>query len=188
MTSAFFRRRPFRRGLVGMFILLLAAGFTCASPAAAPAKKKNPAWSELAPHEQQILKPLAAEWDSLDATRRAKWLGIAKRYPKMTPTGQKRVQKRMAAWVKLTPEERRKAREQYRKIGNLPPDKRDTVSRQWKEYQQLPEDVKKRLASEAPKKADKIEPRKRARKAQNTKPRPPAKSVEGSVENHDHAD
>lgn len=177
-----------RRGLVRICIALLAAGFTCASPAAAPAKK-NPAWSELSQQEQQILKPLAGEWDTLDATRRSKWLGIAKRYPKMTPTGQKRVQNRMAAWVKLTPDERRKAREQYRKIGNLPPDKRDTVSKQWQEYQQLPEDVKKRLAAEAPKKADKIEPRKRTRKAETARPGAQAASVNpASADNSDQTD
>lgn len=159
----------FRHGLFKAIALLLAAAFACTALAAAPAKK-DPSWSELTPQQQQILKPLAGEWDSLDSTRRTKWLGIAKRYPAMTPTGQKRVQNRMAAWVKLTPDERRKAREQYRKIGSLPPEKRDTVSQQWQEYQKLPEDVKKRLAAEPQKKAEKIEPRKRSRTAKTTKP------------------
>lgn len=137
--------------------------------AAAPAKK-NPAWVDLSPAQQQTLKPLAAEWDALDAPRRAKWLGIAKRYPSMSATEQKRVQERMAEWVNLTPDQRRAAREQYRKIGKLPPAKREVVSQHWEEYQQLPPEVKKTLAAENKKKADKLEPRKRTSTAQNKKP------------------
>ncbi len=172
----------FRRSLVRAGLALLAAVFASTVLAAAPAKK-NPSWSELTQQQQQILNPLAGEWDALDATRRAKWLSIAKRYPKMTPTGQKRVQNRMAAWVKLTPEERRKAREQYRKIGQLPPEKRDTVSEQWKEYQKLPEDVKKRLAAEQQqKKAEKIEPRKRKRNPKAATPALAASPHPGEAE------
>lgn len=170
----------FRHGLRKAIALLLAVAFASAALAAAPVRK-NPTWAELTPQQQQILKPLAGEWDTLDATRRTKWLGIAKRYPSMTPTGQKRVQNRMTAWVKLTPDERRKAREQYRKIGSLPPEKRDTVSKQWQEYQKLPEDVKKRLAAEPLKKAEKIEPRKRKRKAKNTKPALAASPAPGTA-------
>ncbi|MBS0337297.1 MAG: DUF3106 domain-containing protein [Proteobacteria bacterium] len=167
------RRSGFQR-LAACLALL----FCCAAFAATPAKK-NPAWSDLTPEQQQTLKPLAGEWDTLDAPRRTKWLGIAKRYPAMTPTEQKRVQDRMAAWVKLTPDQRRAAREQYRKIGKLPPAKREVVSQQWAEYQQLPPEVKKNLAAENRKKADKLEPRKRTRTANNNKkppviPGPPA--------------
>ncbi len=170
-----------RRSLLKAGMALLAVMFAYSALAATPAKKNAP-WSELTPQQQQILNPLAGEWDSLDATRRAKWLDIAKRYPKMTPTGQKRVQNRMAAWVKLTPEERRKAREQYCKIGQLPPEKRDTVSQQWTEYQKLPDDVKKRLAAEQHKKADKIEPRKRKREAKAATPALAASPHPGEAE------
>jgi len=149
-------------------VALLALFLSCAALAAPP--KKNPSWSDLTPEQQQTLQPLAAEWSSLDATRRAKWIGIAKRYPGMTAAEQKRVQTRMSAWVKLTPDQRRNAREQYRKIGKLPPGKREVVSQQWEEYQQLPEAVKKNLAVESKKKADKIEPRRRAKTAQAKKP------------------
>ena len=147
---------------------LLALAFACASHAAPP--KKNPAWTDLTPEQQQTLQPLAGEWNALDASRRTKWIGIAKRYPAMTEIEQKRVQTRMTDWVKLTPDQRREAREQYRKIGKLPPAKREEVSQQWAEYQQLPADVKKNLAAETKKKPDKIEPRSRAKTAQAKKP------------------
>lgn len=160
-----------------------AALFCCAAFAAGPAKK-NPAWSELSPEQQQALSPLAGEWNTLEAQRRAKWLGIAKRYPAMTPVEQKRVQDRMSEWVKLTPDQRRDAREQYRKIGKLPAAKREVVSQQWEEYQQLPPEVKKNLAAEDKKKADKIEPRKRtktARKPAEPAPQSPSSSIPTSA-------
>jgi hypothetical protein len=153
---------------VRVAVALFALAFACASHAAPP--KKNPVWTDLTPEQQQTLQPLAGEWNSLDASRRTKWIGIAKRYPAMTETEQKRVQTRMADWVKLTPDQRRDAREQYRKIGKLPPAKREAVTQQWAEYQQLPADVKKNLAAETKKKPDKIEPRSRSKTAQAKKP------------------
>ena len=158
-----------RRGVASrLTIALFALAFACALHAAPP--KKNPSWTDLTPAQQQTLHPLAGEWDTLDAARRTKWIGIAKRYPAMTESEQKRVQARMADWVKLTPDQRRVAREQYRKIGKLPPGKREVVTQQWTEYQQLPADVKKNLAAETKKKPEKIEPRSRAKTAQAKKP------------------
>lgn len=157
------------RGLAARLGLgLVALAFACASHAAPP--KKNPSWTDLTPAQQQTLQPLAGEWDTLDNARRTKWIGIAKRYPAMTETEQKRVQTRMSDWVKLTPDQRRVAREQYRKIGKLPPGKREVVTQQWEEYQQLPADVKKNLAAETKKKAEKLEPRSRSKTAQAKKP------------------
>ena len=43
------------------------------------------------------------EWNQLDAQRKQKWLGIAKRYPTLSPTEQQRVQEQMHAWAQLTP-------------------------------------------------------------------------------------
>ena len=95
----------------------------------------RPAWSELTPEQQKILAPLAGEWDDLDATRRKKWIAIAKRYPKMKPPAQERLRKRMADWAKLTPEQRRAARERYQQLRKLPPEKRRQITRQWRAYQ-----------------------------------------------------
>ncbi|HVB47768.1 MAG TPA: DUF3106 domain-containing protein [Burkholderiales bacterium] len=126
----------------------LAVALTCALLAAsafAAGPAKNPAWSALTPPQQQILAPLAGEWDNLDAAGKRTWLGIAKRYPKMTPIGQKRVQTRMKKWAKLTPEQQREARERYRKLS---PQKRRELERKWAEYQALPPQERARL--EAP--------------------------------------
>ena len=82
---------------------------------AAKAKAPGPAaWAELTAEQQKILAPLKADWESLEPERRRKWIGIAKRYPKMKAEEQERVQRRMQAWAKLTPEQRRQARETYK--------------------------------------------------------------------------
>ena len=74
----------------------------------------------------------------LEPAQRVKWIGVAKRYSKMTPIGQKRVQTRMKKWAKLTPEQRKQARENYRRISKVPPEKRGDLQQQWDEYQSLP--------------------------------------------------
>lgn len=123
-------------------LIALIAALCVAFPVAAAQNKTGskkparPAWTELTPAQQQILAPLAGEWDKLDNTRRKKWIAIAKAYPKMTPTRQQRLQKRMKAWAALTPEQRRAAREKYRKVKKLPPEKRKAVKLKWKQYQQ----------------------------------------------------
>ena len=128
----------------------LAVALCCALGAASAAgpQKKNPSWNELSAEQQQILAPMAPpEWDQLDAQRKSKWLGIAKRYPKMSPTEQRRVQSRMQKWVKLTPEQRRQARETYKQIGKLPPEKKKDLRQQWSEYQTLPPHERSSLAA-----------------------------------------
>jgi hypothetical protein len=106
-------------------------------PAAQAKKQVRPAWAELTAEQQRILAPLKADWDNLEVERRRKWVGIAKRYPKMTEKGQERVQRRMQAWAKLTPEQRRVARENYKRLAKVPPEKRRDLREQWAEYQAL---------------------------------------------------
>lgn len=115
-----------------------AAKSAAKSAAAKPAAVTRPAWAELTAEQQMILAPLKTDWESLDAPRKRKWIGIAKRYPKMAPQEQERVQKRMHDWAKLTPEQRRLARETYKNIAKTPPDKRGDLRQQWAEYQALP--------------------------------------------------
>src|SRR5207302_10578128 len=96
---------------------------TSLSVLAATPQKKPPTWGELTQEQQQVLAPLAVDWDNLDPARKRKWIGIAKRYPKMKPDEQARVQPRMQAWVKLTAKQRQAARDRQKKLAKLPPDK-----------------------------------------------------------------
>ncbi len=104
---------------------------------AAKAEKKQPEWSQLTSEQQQILAPLASDWNNLDERLRKKWLLTAKRYPKMKPVQQQRLQAQMKDWAKLTPEQRRIARENYKKLAKQPPEKREVVKQKWQEHQQL---------------------------------------------------
>lgn len=104
-----------------------------AAKAKAKAASRLP-WAELTAEQQQVLAPLKADWDMLEPERKRKWLGIAKRYPKMTPKGQERVQRRMHAWAKLTPEQRRQARETYKRLAKSP-EKKKALRDKWAEYQ-----------------------------------------------------
>jgi len=138
--------------------------FSCSVLAAAP-QKKQPSWSELPQEQQQVLAPLALDWDKFDAQRRRKWIGIAKRYPSMAAEEQAKVQRNMQPWAKLTPEERRAARERYKNLQKLPPEKRQSLREQWEEYQKLPEEQRKQL--EAAGKAPKPLPKSRAKPVSN---------------------
>ena len=126
----------------------VAAKKPAAKPAAQAKAKARPAWAELTAEQQMILAPLKADWESLETERRRKWIGVAKRYGKMTPQGQERVQRRMQTWAKLTPEQRRQARETYKQIVKAPPARRDKLRQQWAEYQSLAPREREEISAE----------------------------------------
>ncbi len=114
----------------------LILGLCFALPAfAATAEKKQPDWAQLNSEQQQILAPLASEWNTLAERRRKKWLLLAKRYPTMKPDEQQRLQTQMKDWAKLTPQQRAIARENYKKLAKQPPEKREVVKQNWHEAQ-----------------------------------------------------
>ena len=139
------------RRLLVLLALALAAGASTAQaigPAptkkakepASSAVKKNvrPAWAELTAEQQATLAPLKNDWDTLELERRQKWIQIAKRYPRMKPLEQERVQRRMQTWANLSPEQRRQARENYKHLAKTPRQAPNKDLRQaWAEYQAL---------------------------------------------------
>ena len=125
-----------------------AAGKPAGKPKAAKKKPGGPAWAELNAGHQAVLEPLKESWDELDATRKRKWIGIAKRYPKMKPEAQARVQRRMQVWANLSPEQRRQARENYRAIARANAQKRKSLKEQWAAYQALSPSERERLVAE----------------------------------------
>jgi hypothetical protein len=153
------------RALLAALLLACAAASAFAAP-----KDRGPQWASLTADQQQVLAPLAAEWDRLSLPHKTKWLGIAKRYPAMKPDAQKRAQGRMQKWAKLTPEQRWQAREQYRSIGKMAPDRREELRRHWAEYQSLPPH-EKRMFDVPPNYTPPAERRQRASspKKQNTR-------------------
>src|SRR5690349_6154944 len=104
--------------------------------ASASAEAPQPSWEQLNRQQREVLAPLAQEWNCMDAAKRKKWLGIAKRYPKMSEREQQRAQLQMRDWYSLTPEQREIVREKYKTIKKLPPDKRQEIKQKWRAYGQ----------------------------------------------------
>lgn len=155
------------RALVAGLIL----AFTLLSPAQAVVPElRQPAWAELTQEQKQILAPLARDWDKMEAVRKKKWLGIAKRYPTMKPDEQARVQRRIKDWASLTPEQRSQARVRYKSLKTAPPERKEAIKEKWEQYKDLPDDEKKRLAEKAA--------RKPRGKSQQTVPKIPAASLQ----------
>lgn len=134
------------------FGLIFAVALWLASPlshAVVTPPLPQPLWAELSTEQKRALAPLAGEWDNMDGFRRKKWLGIAQRYPSLSPDEQARMQRRMTDWAKLTPDERKRAREKYQSLQKATPEKKEAVKLKWEEYKELPESEKNRLKAEA---------------------------------------
>jgi hypothetical protein len=133
----------------------------------------QPTWSNLSPEQRAILAPLANEWKEMNAFRRKKWLGIAARYPSMSPSEQDSVQKNMQEWARMAPEERKAAREKYKSLKKVNPEQRQAVKDKWNEYSALPQEERDRLKQNAAKPA----PPKTPAKALSVTPPTPVGSI-----------
>lgn len=136
----------------------------------------QPKWSELSRERQEALKPLAGQWDTLDNTRRKKWIVVADRYPAMGAEEQKRMQSRMVDWARLTPEQRRVARENYQKSKSLPAEQKKA---EWQQYQSLPDSQKQQLAATAEKNKPARQKAQQREREGTVKPVPPPKTPAG---------
>lgn len=144
-----------RAALAGLALGLALAG----SPVFAQTTRGDPAWQQLPAEQQQILAPIRGEWDSFDAVRKRKWIGIAQRYPRLSADEQARLQRRMQEWAALSPEARRAARDRYREFEQLPVDERQALIEKWEEYKRAREEAAAAAAAEeAAKEAAKAAP------------------------------
>lgn len=103
-------------------------------------------WSTLTSNQQKILAPLQQDWNSIEASRRAKWVEVAAKFPSMPREEQARVQERMAEWTRLTPTERNQARLQFQEVKQVPATERKA---QWEAYQALQPAQREALAQTA---------------------------------------
>lgn len=137
-----------RVGIILSFLLATSGWAETPSPSLV-ATPPQPIWSELTVQQKIILAPLGSDWDSLPFFRQKKWLGIATRFPTMTPEEQRRIQAQMQAWGKLTPEQRQVARENFKTAKQLPAEKKQELKLKWEEYSNLPDDIKEKLKRQA---------------------------------------
>ena len=127
----------------------------------------GPAWSTLNAQQRGVLAPLERDWGSIDATRKAKWLEVAARFPAMESQERQRVQERMANWAHMTPTERGRARLTFQESKQLSPTEKQ---KRWDAYQALPDDRRRALAERARSAADASHKLQAASAAQNTAP------------------
>jgi hypothetical protein len=129
--------------------VLATAGWAATSSPSLIATPPQPKWSELTVPQKIILAPLSDDWDSLEYYRQKKWLGIAARFPAMTPEEQRRIQGQMQEWGKLTPEQRELARENFITANQLPTEKKRELKQKWEEYSSLPDEEKEKIKQQA---------------------------------------
>ena len=112
-------------------------------------------WAHLSPAQQAVLKPLASDWDSLDAARKSKWLEIAARFHTLTPEQQSRLRERMIDWTRMSPTERQQARVGFQSNPQLRDDKlqSERLQSKWEAYQALTPEERQALAQKGAEKA-----------------------------------
>lgn len=106
----------------------------------------KPAWQDLTPAQQVSLKPLAANWNSLDESHKRKWLAIASSYPTLAPIEQAKLHSRMTEWVTLSRQQRIQARLNFAQSKQLTPTQKAAT---WQAYQALTPEERKKLAISA---------------------------------------
>lgn len=103
----------------------------------------GPRWRDLTDAQRLILQPLTTTWDSLDNTRKSKWIAIALSYSARNTAEQQRMQERMVEWAALTPAARERARLNFAGTKKLSPNER---AADWETYQGLSTEEKKAFA------------------------------------------
>lgn len=126
------------------------AGFAAHAQPKAPGQSapagEGRSWSSLSPAQQNALRPLQQEWNSIEGNRKTKWIEVADRLPSMSPDERTRVQARMSDWARMTPRERGQARLNYKEAQQLPATDRKA---RWEAYKALPPDQQRELAARA---------------------------------------
>lgn len=125
---------------------LWAAGLALTTAGAVWAAEQGPNWAALTPGQRQALAPLQRDWDTLDISRRDKWLEVAAKFPTMPADERQRLQARMADWARMTPAQRATARLQFQEVKRLPAEERQE---RWKAYQALSPEERGQLAQRA---------------------------------------
>jgi hypothetical protein len=139
---------PWLRALLVLALFPVSLAPAHAQPQPSPVKRaadaSGPSWQSLTHEQRTTLAPLQNDWASIDAPRKAKWLNIASRYPKLPSSEQKLLQTRMTEWSRLAPSERARARVTFQEAKQLPNQERQD---KWQAYQALPESQRQALAT-----------------------------------------
>jgi hypothetical protein len=114
------------------------------APVLATSPEAKPLWKDLTLDQQQSLKPLAANWSTINEPQKRKWLALSKNFPSKTSAEQAKLHGRMTEWVSLSQQQRTQARLNFAEAKNLPAHER---AAQWEAYQALSAQEKQKLAA-----------------------------------------
>jgi hypothetical protein len=116
------------------------------APSRVPQSEEGVRWLSLTEAQRQTLAPLEAEWPSIDALRKQKWIALAARFRTLRPDERARITARMAEWARLSPSERGQARLRFEAAREVPAPDRNA---RWQAYQALPADARQQFAARA---------------------------------------
>ena len=136
-------------GVLGVLVLHFPLEVRAQDKAAAPSDVvvvSTPRWNELSIAQQESLMPLHDTWNTLDYTRKRKWLALVRSYPSLAPPEQSKLHSRMAEWAALNPTDRELARFNFVETKKLAaPDRAST----WEAYKALSPEERQSLAARA---------------------------------------
>lgn len=124
-----------------------------AAPIAAASADTKPLWKELTAVQQAALKPLAANWTTIDEAQKRKWIALSNNYATLPPAEQQIMHSRMAEWASLSQQQRSQARLNFAESNKLAPkekaEKSASKAANWEAYQALSPAEKQKLADKA---------------------------------------
>ena len=119
------------------------------SSTAAASSGTSPLWRDLTLQQQASLKPLAANWATIDEAQKRKWLALSNNYPMLVPAEQQKMHSRMAEWASLSRQQRSEARLNFAESNKLAPKEKAAKTATWEAYQALSAEEKQKLAEKA---------------------------------------
>lgn len=129
---------------------VVTANTAVSAKSAVKSATSGPLWAELAPLQQQALKPLAVSWNTISEAQKRKWLEVSKNYPTLSSADQTTLHSRMNEWVAMSPQQRAEARLNFAMTKELSTQLTPEQKRaKWQTYQALSPEEKQRLASKA---------------------------------------
>jgi Protein of unknown function (DUF3106) len=114
------------------------------APVSPQKTEAKPLWKDLTAEQQQSLKPLAANWPTIDEAQKRKWLAVSRNYPALAPAEQAKLHSRMTEWTSLSARQRTEARMNFAETKKLPPGEK---AAKWQAYQALSPEEKQKLAA-----------------------------------------
>ena len=102
-------------------------------------------WNQLTRAQQDALKPLAAQWTTLNEGQQRMWLALAVNYNELSPAEQAKLHSRMAEWAALSPQQRTQVRQGYDAARQVPADERKA---KWEAYKSQPSEQREQFGAD----------------------------------------